>query len=62
MMPHYKNAYELGLDGLDLELCLDTDSNQVDYDGSRRSDKPSQPNAPPASPSEGEPEPPPTPS
>lgn len=37
-MNRYKSAYELDLDGLDLELCLDMDSNQPNYDGNRRSD------------------------
>ncbi len=35
-MAYYKSAYELGLDPLDLQLCLDTDMNQADYDGSRQ--------------------------
>jgi hypothetical protein len=35
-MNTYKSAYELGLDPLDLLLCLDTDMNQADYDGSRQ--------------------------
>ena len=38
-MWRYKSAYELGLDALDLELCLDTDYNQADYDGSRGIDE-----------------------
>ena len=38
-MCRYKSAYDLGLlDPLDLQLCLDTDMNQADYDGSRRTD------------------------
>jgi hypothetical protein len=36
MTSHYKSAYELGLDPLDLQLCLDTDMNQSNYDGSRQ--------------------------
>ena len=38
-MARYKTAYELeGLDALDLQLCLDTDNNQPDYDGGRTID------------------------
>lgn len=37
-MAHYKSAYELGLDALDLDLCLDMENNQADYDGSRQPD------------------------
>jgi len=35
-MQGYKTAYELYLDSVDLQLCLDTDYNQPDYDGSRQ--------------------------
>jgi hypothetical protein len=38
-MSRHKTAYELGLDALDLQLCLDTDDNQADYNGSRRTDE-----------------------
>ena len=35
-MPRYKTAYELGLDALDLKLCLEMEMEQADYDGSRQ--------------------------
>jgi hypothetical protein len=47
-MNRYKSAYELGLDPLDLQLCLEMESNQHDYDGNRQNDdEPVRP-APPA--------------
>jgi hypothetical protein len=43
----YKTAYELELDALDLQLCLDTDDNQHDYEGSRKTDEVAEDSGPP---------------